>query len=524
MHFLSSAVVRSSSTLLSHRTRVLLVAVGGLLVLAIPVRALLLTPVSPQDEGLLLLYPTQVLRGAVPNHSFESVYGPSSIWAIAIAFKIFGTSVYVERLLGVAYWLITSLAVGALVRRHRGLWVGGIAAAMSLYLLVGSATETRQPPMASAWMGSVAFGVLGLNLVDRQGANRSFSLVAGACFGLAVSFRLDALLPVVLTAVVVALGHRCRELAFLAVGFLVGLLPMIANLIQAGPVAVFRGEVVQPIFQTGPDRRLPLGWLTASQLVLLAACVGAAALLLALGMRAMFKGLAPHALLLAGAFGLGVLPEAFQRSDLSHVVNAACIVIPFALLAPSPPMLRARPWRLLPGLCAFGCASPAIWAPYSSEFAAGIGLHAVTAYDVSNDARSIPVEPVLQPALRALVTILDSRSTTGESLFVGPSDLRRTVLNDTYIYFLFPRLKPGSFYLEMEPGVANSPTSRLATDVSHDRWLILTTNYDNPTEPNGSRHFGSSAANRVVYREFRLVAVAGPWILMERDDRPSFSR
>src|ERR1035437_8655696 len=74
--------------------------------LILPLRSELRAAASAQDEGLLLVYPSQMLHGAVPNHSFESVYGAASLWAVAGAFKLFGSSVTTERLVGLLYWVI----------------------------------------------------------------------------------------------------------------------------------------------------------------------------------------------------------------------------------------------------------------------------------------------------------------------------------------------------------------------------------------------------------------------------------
>ena len=58
-------------------------------------------------------------------------------------------------------------------------------------------------------------------------------------------------------------------------------------------------------------------------------------------------------------------------------------------------------------------------------------------------------------ALSTILHQVDSRAHPGQRVFVGPLDLRTANYNDTFIYFLLPNLTPGSYYLEMDPGVAN---------------------------------------------------------------------
>ncbi|HEY4378046.1 MAG TPA: hypothetical protein VGM93_12850, partial [Acidimicrobiales bacterium] len=90
----------------------------------------------------------------------------------------------------------------------------------------------------------------------------------------------------------------------------------------------------------------------------------------------------------------------------------------------------------------------------------------------------------------------------GQHLFVGTADLRKTPYSDAYLYYLMPRLVPGTYYIEMDPGMANRPGSGLDHDVATSDWLVLSHLWDVWDEPNDSRNFGSDAANRVVRQEF----------------------
>src|SRR3954469_22487506 len=55
--------------------------------------ALRAEPVRVFDEGVLLVYPEQILRGAVPNRDFFNLYPPGNFWVIAGAYKLLGVSV-----------------------------------------------------------------------------------------------------------------------------------------------------------------------------------------------------------------------------------------------------------------------------------------------------------------------------------------------------------------------------------------------------------------------------------------------
>src|SRR4051812_34978827 len=71
-------------------------------------------PVRVFDEGILLVYPPQILRGLVPNLDFFSVYPPGNFWLIAIAYKVLGVSVAAERVVGAFYRVILVTGVFAI--------------------------------------------------------------------------------------------------------------------------------------------------------------------------------------------------------------------------------------------------------------------------------------------------------------------------------------------------------------------------------------------------------------------------
>ena len=154
-------------------------------------------------------------------------------------------------------------------------------------------------------------------------------------------------------------------------------------------------------------------------------------------------------------------------------------------------------------------------------------LRNVFGYPVHHRGRNFYYgSPEAAAAANALVADLGARAQPGERLFVGPVDLRQTPYSDAFFYFLFPDLVPATYFIEMDPGIANAPGSRLASDVASADWLILSNVWTGWTEPNASRDVGSDAPNEVVRRDFCLVSDYGdkgdgqPWFqLYQRCDR-----
>jgi hypothetical protein len=117
-----------------------------------------------------------------------------------------------------------------------------------------------------------------------------------------------------------------------------------------------------------------------------------------------------------------------------------------------------------------------------------------------------------------ILTDLVRLSQPGQKLFVGPSDLRRTNYNNTFIYHLLPQLSPATYFLEMNPLSANRPASRLAADLQTADWLLLDRALDNWNEANRSNQFGSDAPNAVVRDHFELKTQSGTYLLYRRKE------
>ena len=67
---------------------------------------------------------------------------------------------------------------------------------------------------------------------------------------------------------------------------------------------------------------------------------------------------------------------------------------------------------------------------------------------------------------------------------------------------MFPELEPATYFIEMDPGLANEEGSSLAEDVASADWVILTGFWNGWREPNTSMDFGSDAPNQVIADEF----------------------
>jgi hypothetical protein len=497
------------------------IAVVGLLFLAIAyLWSSVDAPVIAMDEGMLLAYPEQLVKGRLPYRDFESYYAPGNLFALLGAYELFGFDIVVERAVGLLYRLAILAGIFTIARR----WSLTLAvAATILSLIIIKVTQL----MAFAWWGGVACALWSIVFLAKVELRWRVG-VAGILAGLAVLYRQD-LGPAVVLATLplwLRLGGRDR-IKYL--GFaIVALAPLIWITISAGTRATLDNLFAYPVFIAGPARRLPINSAAPVMLCLLGMHLLSVALnILAslLAVRERRDNANARLFLGTALLGLAITPQGLQRFDIVHLSFAASCSIP--LLPLSINLLLGRVSKAYVPPLAEG-------APVATVFGVMIAVYAMSPsiqrlYRVSAKAFTLPLDirgrEVPMPSLATLRSvsrvggIMERNSRPGERVFVGPGDLRRTVMGDTYLYHLLPWLTPGSYFMEMNPSSANRIGSRLADDIAGSDWLILNRDYDNLIEPNASGSLGPDDPNEIVRTRFTLRAEVGSLLVYERSSR-----
>lgn len=472
---------------------------------------------AEMDEGALVAYPALVLDGAVPHRDFLTFYGPANLWIIAGAFTVFGESVGSERTVGMAYGLVIVLSLLLIGIRLAGAAAGVLAGIVAAVLMGNDII------WASATYGALALGLLGIALMawaataDRKRLQTVGLLFAGLAGGITVLIRFDFALAVVLGAVPLLTLVPARRRWWYVGGLLGGMSPYLFHLALVGQERIAR--VASDLVASGPGRRLPLpspsmypgSILALSGLVLL--------LFLAVGTvlwRRRQHTPVPQILVALALFDLAILPYALSRADAGHIRSFA--IVPLSLL----------PVLALLGVGLFGSR-----VRLGRGITVGIVLVTLTAVinfgdfsvDRARELRNVRhahrgfMDPG-QSEARAILARARALARPGETLFVGPQDLRRTNYGPTFMYFeLRDLLRPASYYLEMNPGTANREGSGLADEVRSADWLILTSVWDDWNEPNDSKEYGPSEPNQVVRSSFCVRFKSDEYRLYERCDR-----
>ncbi len=406
-----------------------MLAILGLLFL-VPLRGMLRAIGPPMEEGFMLTFPERVLHGAIPNKDFLHLYGPGSLWVLAGVYKVFGTRLVVERLFALLQLIGIVLGVFGLARAW-GRTAALCCASIALVIILPSIGLT-----ALAWVGGVALGLLGLLAVltgrKRLTAGASsalgWALAGGIVTGFALLYRLDLVVAVGLGLLAACWGTSRRFKLRTAVGVVIGAAAYVIHIVTAGPYTVFKGMVIDPVFNLRGGRRLPIpppwghldGYLqksgatvksewplpaltTSAQLfVWFFLLLGGVAFLLAVAVWAVRRDrerLAARVLLAVALFSVGMLPQGLQRVDSAHFAWVSCV--PFAFL----PVAVLEIWRARSPASGRSIRGPALvtglgtllvvvlvvptftgWA--YSDYVAQTFNHHRTAFNITHDGRT----------------------------------------------------------------------------------------------------------------------------------------
>jgi hypothetical protein len=481
------------------------------------------------EEGFMLAFPERVLAGDVPNRDFLHLYGPGSLWVLAAAMKVFGVSLEVERIVGYLQQLLVAFGVLALLRPW-GRLIAGAGAVITAVIIVPPIGLTALP-----WVGAVAFGLWALNAGLAQPPRL---LASGLLAGAALLYRPDLVIAIGAAGVVLAWDLDRRDRLRLAGWTLAGLSPYVVHLVMAGPGNVVEGLLLEPVFELRPGRSLPLppswgsfdGFLqragvlieppwplpapaSPAQLSLwFLLLVASVAVLLVTGIIVR-RGSGATRLLAMAAFAAGLLPQAIQRADSTHLAWVSAV--PLGFLPAALKELLDRYAVRLPYRSAVAAATPLLlltflvphftlrtWGDYVAR---SFELREVETYEIEHRGRTFLYGRAdAVHAVEEMLPDVERLTEPGQTLLVGPGDLSRTPYSEAFLYYLLPQLPPATRYIEMDPGVADAEDSGLAQEVAAADVVILSSIRDDWDEPNASREFGSEVPNQVLERDFCL--------------------
>jgi hypothetical protein len=527
-------------------------------VLLAPVWGLMSYQGPPMEEGFMLVFPEQILAGQVPHRDFLHLYGPGSIYLLSAIYEVFGTHLYVERAVGLIQHAVVAYSLYFLLRPF-GRHFATAGAVVSVVILIGPLGLS-----AMAWNGALAFGLASLAVAARaarSARDRSRTVLlatAGVLGGLSLLYRPDLVLAVLLGLVAWWFQLEKGRRAPLAWGFAGAMALYVPHLLRSGITESFEGMFIEPVFELRGGRSLPIppswgevdgflqragtlrtsGWPLPmpgiSQQIHIWFWLVPLSIALVLLAAWYLKRTEPatdrtRSYWPAALFGAALLQQALQRPDTAHLSWVTGVTFPLAMVAVAVLVLRWRPRTDRAVASAWGIGTVAMLLlvvipfypvrTYVDLVGQSFGVNRF-GFEIERDGRTFPFgdEEGAEDA-QAVVDELDSRAEADDSLVVGPVDLSRANYSDAFFYHLFPELRVGTRFIEMDPGIADAPDSGLAEEVAAADWLILSDAWSGWDEPNDSRESGSEAPNEVVQEEFCVVLDAGTFVLYGRCDR-----
>jgi hypothetical protein len=479
-------------------------------------------PILQMDEGTLLLYPELILDGKLPYRDFETFYGPGNLWALAAAYSVFGVDVFVARGVGFFYQMAIFLGLFMVLRRTNVALaaVGSLLAAALLRIV-------QLPPFA--WLAAIACALWALiALAELPGRWRA--PVCGLLAAAALLCRPDLGPAMFIAATPLLARLPSRERWHCAFAFALGMLPFAWLTLTAGWSATLNNVFIYPVLVCNSARRLPLAAAPAFVSLLVGLHFVAVLCNVLAGILAVRRDVRSDDARLQLATGLlsaGLTHQALQRVDLIHVAftvffSAALLPRAIAVLLASKNEMPIPPRRAAIAIGIVAAALTCIASEPTQFFQKQVVPRAMSPASVfvGSTTRKVPLGSMFEARLlQKVISVLERESVRGERIFVGPRDLRRTSVNDCYVYHLLPWLTPASYFLELNPRSANRPDSRLAADIAGADWLLLNRRWDAWSEPNDSMLPGSNAPNDVVQTQFELRGRVGYFELYRRAAR-----
>jgi len=484
------------------------------------------------DEGVILTGAMRAAAGDVPHAGFYTNYGPGVFYPIAILFRLFGETVWVERLYDTAIragivMMAYALVAGVAPRRI------AVAVAAASFLWVLGIGFYGYPLFPVTLLALLAAALIQPALVGDAAARRLF--FAGAVVALAALTRYDVGFVLFIgLGVSLAAAKQWRAVAMYIVGTAVLFLGAVAVYASFAPLGPFWHDIfLFSIPNYAPMRSLPFPGLqeirrepeNIAVYTTIVTCIALVALL-ATDRRGFAARSRAHWL----ALTFTVLATLFYMKGLVRVSPIHLMSSIFASLIALGAIahvgwIRGGGPRVAVAILALAAAIPALQSTASAvvERAARhrfgftlLSLKCLTPPEMFDRVGCFMVD---SDRLQAYAAV--ARNTApGERVFVGLGRHDKIHVNDVLSYFAMGRM-PATRWHHFDSGLQTSePIQREMVRELESlkvRFVILETTWDHIAEPNGS---GISSDVRVLddylRARYRAVAQFGEVYVLER--------
>lgn len=511
--------------------------------------------INVYDEGIILTGAMRVLNGELIHRDFYANYGPANFYLLAWIFKIFGTTIFIERLLD----LCIRAAIVAVIFHI-------ISAKSSFRYAIAGAT------VAGLWLGSVGLygypvypalllalaSVQKLSQVTNNSQNPFHPLIAGILTGLCALFRYDVgfflMLANLLAMSYVQIYMKdpskntnklIHNIALYVTGSAPPVLIVLTWYASTGALSGFMHDVISYPTQYYADQRaLPFPGLT--NLLNLRGLVN-----LAIYLPILFVALVPWVLLgstcsthrarlsmtvflcmlstfmylkgivrvsvqhmqislLPAIIGATLMTAQFERhpGKLRTVIRFVALVFMLTAMATAAKWLIFNPNLVIKDpITFFQMARASTW----------------TIVDATSKAGTTPRETsaFLVDAQRgAALRYLSNNTTPSDTVFVGLARHDKIFVNDVSAYFLTQR-QPATKWHHFDPGLQTSlPTQQAIVaelEVHKPPFIWLESTWNDVSEPNASAvSSGVKVLDQYIIEHYKSVRQFGTIYILQR--------
>jgi hypothetical protein len=512
------------------------------------------------DEGIVLTAAMRVAAGQIPHRDFYANYGPAQFYVLSWLFKVFGESIFVERLydLFIKAALVTSVygIVSSYCRRS----VAAGASLTTVLWLIGINLLAGTPQIPVSLLNIIGCALV-LPLFVRNVATRRM-FAAGAVAGVAALFRYDtgvALFGIQICVIVIAIwvkdgSNKLRTLGSTfwpnLLGFAVVTLPPALYYLSVAPVHAFVHDmIVYPVKYYHRGRNLPFPRINRRSLenlgIYLPVAVAVVSLYVAFAARLGVRRKDSHNLLewqsCLVSFGLLTLVmymKGFVRVGFGQMYLS---IIPSVLLAAVLFEYRSTCIRFvqvsivwLVCLCVIAATCDTRREARDPDV-----LHLSVAERTFLSLRDSPETQTWCNSNNALtrglcflpesdriqtIEFIDSHTTPDQRLYVGTTKHDRIYANDNIIYFGAQRL-PATHWSHFDPGLQNSYDiqTQMVQELNANAppFIVLDSEFDGRREPNdSSKSTGVTLLDEYIHHKYQHVSTFGHMAIWQRVTAP----
>ncbi len=474
------------------------------------------------DEGYIISMASLFAKGYVPYKGFNLIYGPMGVWTVGYLFKIFGASVFLERTVGASYQLI--FIIGSyLIGNKRSKIIGFICGFLTeIFFISGTYGGIGALP----WIGGMAFAIVMIYLLslyenEKYLDNKYFYFFVGLAASISLLFRFDFIITIAPILVIVLFKTPKKYRAMLVLGSSLTLVGYVIQGIISGFNRLYFVFIINPQIQA-PGNHLPIppnpnhlssffdvmdmlfsrpSWFVPQlsfslQIVIMFYLMCALSLgLLAVMVFAIVKKrklkLDVYALIL---LELGTIPYALERADSTHILSTLVLAF-LAYCAITGDYILGHKFVLKIAYAELGLLMilsifvlPTYYlAPAVNELETSTGISANQNAVVSNMGRSYYMQDAATAVyLSQAIHEIDSVTTKGSTFFVGTPNLRIIPIDDAFLYYLFPQLRPSSKYILLYPAIGLKYPNKLQSAVVNANIIMTDAFAYSWDEPNTS--------------------------------------